>query len=157
MPVGMHVPVRSYIRNKIKRIRYFRFRPYKARVAGSSPVPPTKAKTGGYGRNRSPLPFKIACCIPLCIPSERDIGPFHRIGINRIHAGQNERRKGLQVNPTGRADPLLPFPIALPLEDSTRFCRKVLGGALTNRFTMSGKQILEAVEEAAGLLELSRS
>jgi len=61
-----------------------------------------------------------------------------------------------QVNPTGGADPPLPFPIALPPEDSTRFCRKVSGGALTNRFTMSGKQILEAVEEAAGLLELSR-
>src|SRR5512140_3793774 len=29
--------------------------PYKAGVAGSSPVPPTKAKTGGYGGNRSPL------------------------------------------------------------------------------------------------------
>ena len=101
---------------------------------------------------------KIACCVPLCTPSERDSSPFHRVGINRIqiHAAQNEHRNGFQVNPTGRADPLLPFPIALPLEDSTRFCRKVLGGALTNRFTMSGKQILEAVEEAVGLLELSR-
>ena len=59
----------------------------------------------------------------------------------------------VQVHPD---DAQLPFPIALPPEDSTRFCRKVSGGALTNRFTMSGKQILEAVEEAAGLLELSR-
>jgi len=53
------------------------------------------------------------------------------------------------------ADPLLPFPIALPLEDSTRFCRKVLG-VRNKSFHDVGKQILEAVEEAAGLLELSR-
>lgn len=42
-----------------------------------------------------------------------------------------------------------------PAEDSTRFCRKDSEGALTDRFPMSGKQILEAVEEAVGLLELS--
>jgi len=38
-------------------------------------------------------------------------------------------------------------------EDSTRFCRKVSVSALTNRFPISGKQILEAVEGAVGLLD----
>jgi len=46
--------------------------------------------------------------------------------------------------------------VIISFEDSTRFCRKVSEDALTNRFSISGKQILEAVEEAVGLLELSR-
>jgi len=52
----------------------------------------------------------------------------------------------------------IPMGVKLKLnpEDSTWFRRKVSGGAPTNRFPMSGKQILEAVVEAAGLMELSR-
>ena len=40
--------------------------------------------------------------------------------------------------------------VIISSEDSTRFYRKVSEGALTNRFSISGKQILEAVEEAVG-------
>jgi hypothetical protein len=46
--------------------------------------------------------------------------------------------------------------VIISSEDSTRFCRKDSEGALTNRFPMSGKQILKAVKEVAGLFELSR-
>ena len=162
-------------------------RPYKARVTGSSPVPPTKeirclhcivsafflifgpivqwivqSDTGAQTPCKQTPLMERAGENPLTIPLFTS--PATSPGGPSFPPPSGERYgREEPPRPAGRSHPMRQErsragggEVIISSEDSTRFCRKVSEGALTNRSPISGKQILEAVEEAVGLLELSR-